>query len=376
MSIHAFEITKLHVPVGRVIGDSMCHYDAFRVLTLRLESSDSRVGWGFGEKAYGGHFAKEAAWNRPLPPVAELKQDFERRFWPLLKGRSATGIKLGVPAADLAGDDALAMALRMALWDLIGKERDEPLYRLLGGAAARTSVPTYASACEFQQPDQFLRDFYGEKVRQGFRAFKLKVGHPDPQHDLRRLRIMREVIGPDASLAVDANKAWTAKETVERMRFFKSEGIGLAYIEDPLEPDDLEGYSYLASHAPTPLVGHDYVPYAPDIRPLLETGAFAMLRAREGIDYALEQLPLAREFKKPVIATNTLFEWNIHFAQAFPEVDRIEFADQQWNELPQTPVKIKDGHMSAPEAPGHGFDPKPDIFEAWTVHDEDETTQS
>ena len=370
MSIQAFEITKLHVPVGRTIGDSMCHYDAFRVVALRLETAGGLVGWGFGEKAYGGHFAKEASWDRPLPPVADLRREFESRYWTTLKGRSATGIKLALPASDLVGDDALAMALRMALWDLVGKEQDEPLYRVLGGERARTSVPSYASACEFQQPDEFLRSFYGEKVQQGFRAFKIKVGHPDPSHDLRRLKIMRETIGPDASLAVDANKAWTAGETVERMRFFNEADINLAYVEDPLEPEDLKGYRFLAANAPTPVIGHDYVPYARDVRPLLETGAFSYLRAREGIDYGLELLPLAREFGKPIIATNTLFEWNIHFAQAFSEVDRIEFSDQEWNRLPSTPVTLKDGKMSAPDKPGHGFDPDPEIFAEWTVEED------
>ena len=135
-----------------------------------------------------------------------------------------------------------------------------------------------------------------------------------------------------------------------------------------MEPDDLDGYRHLASHCPVPVVGHDYVPIAADMRPLLETGAIAMLRARSGLDYGLGLLPLAREFRKPVIATNTLFEWNIHFALAFPEVDRIEFSDQQWNLLPKSPVTIRDGMMSAPEAPGHGFEPNPEIFEQWKTN--------
>lgn len=348
----------------------MCHYDAFRVVALRLETCSGLVGWGFGEKAYGGHFAKEAAWDRPLPSVSELRMLFEERFWSILRGRSATGIKLTIPVADIAGDGALAMATRMALWDLVGKECDEPLYRVLGGDHARASVPAYASACEFPQPDEFLRDFYGRKARDGFNAYKLKVGHTDTGQDLRRLKIMRETIGPDASLAVDANKAWSAEETVGWMRFFEDQGVDLAYVEDPLDPDDIEGYRYLANHAPTPVIGHDYVPYARDVRPLLETGAFSFIRTREGLDYSLELLPLAREFKRPIIACNSLFEWNIHFALAFAEVDRIEFADLGWNRLPKTPVTVKNGRMSAPDKPGHGLEPDPEVFTEWSVLEE------
>jgi L-alanine-DL-glutamate epimerase-like enolase superfamily enzyme len=367
--LQSFQISKLHVPIGRTIGDSMCHYDAFRVAALRLETSAGLVGWGFGEKAYGGHFAKEAAWNRPLPGVAALRAEFTERFAPWLLGKTALGVKLGTPAPVLAGDDALALATRMALWDLIGKEAGLPLYRLLGGENARASLPAYASACEFQQPDDFLREFYGAKVREGFRMFKIKIGHPDPQHDLRRLLVMRDVIGPEASLAADANKAWSARETVDRLNFFNAGGVNLAYIEDPLDPEDVEGYRHLAGHSPVPVVGHDYIREPARLRPLLETGALAMLRARDGLDYALGLLPLAREFNRPVIGCNTLFEWNIHAALAFPEFDRIEFSDQQWNQLPLTPVRIDNGRMFPPRGPGHGFDPNPDVFESWTIND-------
>lgn len=367
--IRSVSLHKLHVPAGRVIGDSMCHYDAFRVVALRLETASGHIGWGFGEKAYGGHFAKEAAWNRPLPPLTELRAEFDRIFAPWLLGKSATGAKFFTPPGILSGDGALALATRMALWDLIGKEAGQPLYKLLGGENARDCVPAYASACEFQQPDEFLRDFYGAKVREGFRMFKIKIGHEDPGHDLRRLLIMRDVVGPSSSLAADANKAWTARQTVERINFFNAQGVDLAYIEDPLDPDDVEGYRHLAAHCPVPVVGHDYIRVPSGTRPLLETGSLAMLRARDGLDYALGLLPLAMEFHRPIIACNTLFEWNIHFAQACPQVDRIEFADQEWNRLPATPVTIRDGNMSAPTSPGHGFDPDPGVFEEWTVRE-------
>jgi L-alanine-DL-glutamate epimerase-like enolase superfamily enzyme len=367
--ITRFEIHKLHIPVGRVIGDSMCHYEAFRAVVVRLTTATGDVGWGFGEKAYGGHFAKEASWDRPVPPLAELEQRFLSDHWRHLEGRTPAAAKQAADPHFSAGDDSLTQAVRMALWDLIGKEAGLPLYRLLGGPNVRNSIRSYASACEFQQPDEFLTEFYGRKAREGFRAFKIKVGHPDPEHDLRRLLLTRAAVGPDCSLAADANKAWTPKETVERITLFNRHFVDLAYIEDPMDPSDLDGYRYLTAHCPVPVVGHDYVPVAEDMRPLLETHAILMLRARSGLDYGLGLLPLAREFQKPVIATNTLFEWNIHFALAFPEVDRIEFSDQDWNLLPKTPIRIKDGMMSAPETPGHGFEPKPEIFEQWKIND-------
>lgn len=365
--IRSATLRKLHVPVGRMIGDSMCHYNAFRMLCLRLETASGEVGWGFSGKAYGGKFTKEAYYDRPVPALAELRAEFDRNFAPWIFGKSATGAKLFMLPALLTNDDLVANAVQMALWDLVGKEAGLPLYRLLGGENARESIRAYASGCEFPMPDAFITEFYGAKHRAGFRMFKLKVGHPDPEHDLRRLHLMREAIGPDSELAADANKAWTAQETVERIRLFNKEGANLAYIEDPLEPDDVEGYRYLATHCPIPVVGHDYMRRPEEMRPLLETGAIAMIRSYGGLDYALGLVPLALEFQRPIISGNTFFEWNIHFALACPQVDRIEFSDQEWNRLPLTPVTVENGTMRAPDKAGHGFEPNPNVLDEWTI---------
>ena len=64
-----------------------------------------------------------------------------------------------------------------------------------------------------------------------------------------------------------------------------------------------------------------------------------------------------------MIGCNTLFEVGIHAAVALPNVERIEFADLGWNVLPEHPVRVEDGYMYAPDRPGAGLDPKPELLE-------------
>ncbi len=80
-------------------------------------------------------------------------------------------------------------------------------------------------------------------------TIKVKVGADDPARDIARLALIRETVGPEVELTADANIAWDAKTTLERLEAFDAGGIKLAYIEDPIPADQLEGYCLLAREA-------------------------------------------------------------------------------------------------------------------------------
>jgi L-alanine-DL-glutamate epimerase-like enolase superfamily enzyme len=367
-AIAGCEIQKIRMPAGRRIGDNMCWYEFYNVCVLRLTTRDGREGWGFGEKSSGGSFAKEASWNRPMPAVEEIRKRYENEFAPFLMGESAFSAIHRVEAPWRC-DDYLANAIRFALWDLAAQSAGLPLFRYLGAPESRDRVMTYASACEFHLPLDWVCDFYREKVKAGFRAVKIKVGHTDPSVDIERLCRVRETIGPEIGLAADANKAWTAAQTLDRMQAFEEAGASLDYIEDPIPPDDLDGFRRLAKEADFRIVAHDYINDPARLRPLLETGALWKLRFRDGVDYALAAAPLAAEFGIGAIFCNTFCEVGIHAACALPCVERIEFADLAWNALVECPVRFEDGHMLAPQRPGHGFVPRADRLEEWKAND-------
>lgn len=366
--IERCEIRKIRLPVGRRIGDNMCWFEFFNVCVVRLFTHDGLEGWGFGEKVYGGQFLKEASWNRPMPSVREMQLTYEQEYAPDLKNESVFSA-VHRSAAPWKQDNHLANALRFALWDLAAKASGLPLYRYLGAKKDENRVMAYASACEFHMSLDWVREFYRQKVAEGFRAVKIKVGHPDPRVDLERLQAVRTVIGAQTGLAADANQAWTAQETIDRLRFFTTEGVPLDYIEDPLPSDDLEGFRVLARETDIRVVGHDYINRPANLLPLLQTRALWKLRFRDSVDYALEAASLAQAHGLGAIFCNTFAEVGIHAACALSCVERIEFADIAWNNLMETPVQLEDGWMVAPNRPGHGLVPRPDRMEEWNCPD-------
>jgi len=255
------------------------------------------------------------------------------------------------------------------LWDLMARQKGRPLHEVLRGQEGAKSVLAYASPCCFPQPTDWVAAFFREKVGEGFRAVKVKVGHPDIGWDIERLLAVREAVGSDVVIAVDGNTAWDAPGTIHWMERATKEGLKISYVEDPMDPSDIAGYEVLAREASIPVVGHDYVPDPKALRPLLDTGAFRAIRMRDGIDHALAAAALAEEFNLALIGCNTFGEHGIHFSLTHPRVERIEFADLGWNDLFENPVRADNGRLRVPEGHGHGLVPRADRLEEWRARD-------
>jgi len=363
--IKEYKIWRIQLPMGRTIGDNMCHYDHFHVCVVKLTDADGTEAWGYGEKVAEGFFQKPVPWQAKMPPVAAIQHEFIDRYW---KGfQSAHSVDELLTAPGLKGDHYLKNALRFALWDLKGKQAGLPLYKILNPHATQNGLRSYASGLGFHQPTDWLLDFYQKKVQQGFKMIKVKVGHPNPEWDLKRLRKLREVLGETVEISIDANIAWDAPITIERIAFFQKNGINLSYVEDPIPPDDLEGYRLLAHELPIKIAGHDYISDPEALKPLLDTGALSYLRIRDGVDYGIRAAALAEEYGAALIHCNTFMEWGLHAGLGNPRVDRIEFADLGWNALAQKPFSVENGIMCVHEVPGHGLEPKTELLEKWKI---------
>ena len=125
------------------------------------------------------------------------------------------------------------------MWDLQGQILDLPLYKLLGGSRQR--VPAYAVVSSSISPMTQVAAFYAGASAAGFSTFKVKVGHPDLDRDIRRLRLVQEVVGAECLLMADANEAWAPKEAIRRLHAFHDAGVPLYWIEDPCLRDDFDG---------------------------------------------------------------------------------------------------------------------------------------
>ncbi len=138
-------------------------------------------------------------------------------------------------------------AVEMAMWDAFGKACGQPLFRLWGGQW-RTRIPLAAYLLQ-NDPAKLADDASAYRER-GYETYKLKIGY-DERSDIELTRLVRGIIGPDAPLRLDVNGAWTpgtAKRQCRRLAAFDP-----AYIEQPLELDDLAGHAALRASQSIPI---------------------------------------------------------------------------------------------------------------------------
>ena len=158
----------------------------------------------------------------------------------LLDGRFRLLGNQGLVAMALSGID-------MALWDAEAKRQKKPLSELIG--ATRKRVRAYDSLGQMPA-DETAREVEAS-LKRGFRAFKVKAGHPDPSVDLAVVRAVRDVAGPDAWLAIDFNQAFSADEAIRRMHMLDAEN--LAWIEEPVHAMDLDDHARVRKAINTPV---------------------------------------------------------------------------------------------------------------------------
>jgi len=354
MCIGNYDLRRLDVAIGRTIGDAVCHYDRMTLVVVRLEMTQGFHGHGFSTCASGGTFTRRPA--RPMASLARMRSVFAQYWWPRLSGASI-GQWVEAGATDFP---YLDNAVDTALWDLLAKQADLPLYRLLGGDEARGQVLAYGSLLDFPLVEEAAVALARRFVDRGFRALKVKVGASDVKRDIERLRAIREAVGNGITLAADANENWDAPTTIARIEAYRDAGFELEYIEDPLPSDDVAGFAALAGKLPTDIAAQEYVAGARDIRPLLETGGIDRLRMNANLTQSLQFANLGLEFGLPVIYGNSPFEVNVHPACGLPGTERLEFSDLGWNDLVKQPVRFANGMAYPPDVPGHGLELRED----------------
>jgi len=344
MRITDYTLHRVHLELPRPIGDSQVRFVDHWMTVLELTTDTGLTGVGF-----------ELQQGLPTPALAELQAQFEQGAWLALKKRNPVGAVLQItrPRGGNVGAAVMPLAIETALWDLAGKALDLPLYKLLGGTSPR--VQAYGSTLDFHLDDNEFRTRLAEFKAMGFRAVKIKVGHPDLQWDLRRLGLVHDVMGKQIDLMVDANEAWSPKEAIRRATIYRDEGFDIYWIEDPITRDDYAGYARLAAEIPfTRINTGEYLGFSGKRR-LLEAGGVDVLNVHGAFGMSRAAAHLAGDFGIPVGVGNTILEIGVHLAASLPECLYIEFSDLCWNRLAETPVRFQDGWAIAPDRPGHGI---------------------
>src|SRR5262245_4632075 len=173
VTITGYDLFRIKIPAGRLFGDCTCTFDCLYAIGVCLKTDAGHSGWGFSETLFGGEVTIPAHYIVPMPPLFELRARFEREIWPLIVGRNAFEVRIRE-----GGALQMHMATRTALWDLRAQQAELPLYRLLGGEAAKNRVRAYASGLDFPLTDEQAGEWFAGMAHRGFTAVKVKVGSP------------------------------------------------------------------------------------------------------------------------------------------------------------------------------------------------------
>ncbi len=177
---------------------------------------------------------------------------------PLLEGREPGQIEqlTSLMNGALPNNAFTKSGIEMALWDIAGKAAGQPLYRLLGGPV-REFVPTKFSISGLEPDSSAGIAMWA--YEQGFRSMKVKVGI-EPIQDIARVAAVREAIGPDVRLGVDANGGWSVPTAVETIR--RVEELGVFFAEQPVSPSNVNDLAEVRRHVNIPIMADESV-YSP-----------------------------------------------------------------------------------------------------------------
>ena len=329
---------------------------AFLFAEISTEAGFSGVGYSYSKRAGGqGLFAhaKEIA-----PELLGEDPNDIQRLWTKLVWAGASVGRSGLSTQAIA-------AMDIALWDLKAKRAGLPLAKLLG--AHRDSVQCYNTSGGFLSLsiEEVLAKAEASRER-GIGGVKIKVGQPDTAVDIRRVRAVREFLGDEFPLMVDANQQWNRSTALRMGR--RLEEFNLTWIEEPLDAYDAEGHAALARELATPIATGEMLTSAAEHRALIKAGSVDFMQPDAprvgGITPFLKIMALGEDAGIRM-APHFAMEIHLHLSAAYeidPWVEHFEWLEPLFNER----LEIKDGRMVVPARPGLGFSLS-EQARAWTT---------
>lgn len=363
-AIRSITLSTLRLPLPTPISDAKVFTGRQKPMTevvfliAEIETEQGFSGHGFSySKRAGGPAQYAHAREVAGTAIGEDPNDIAKLYTKLLWAGASVG-RSGVATQALA-------AIDIALYDLKAKRAALPLAKLLG--AHRDSVRAYNTSGGFLNASiQDVLARAAQSIEEGIGGVKIKVGLPDGEEDLGRVRAVREYLGDDIPLMVDANQQWDRTTALRMGR--RLEEFDLTWIEEPLDAYDAEGHADLARALDTPIATGEMLASVAEHERLIAARACDILQPDAprigGITQFLRLMTLADQAGLDV-APHFAMEIHLHLAAAYPRepwVEHFEWLNPLFNERLET----RDGRMLVPDRPGLGFTLS-EQCKAWTV---------
>ncbi|MDX1970680.1 MAG: enolase C-terminal domain-like protein [Planctomycetaceae bacterium] len=257
--------------------------------------------------------------------------------------------------------------IELALFDLLGKHLQTPLYQLLGGAVRGFEIPLRFPIMPVGPADS--ADVARRMVAEGFRNLKLKVGHDPLEYDLARIRQVRDAVGHDIRLTVDANGGWTVNESIRAAPLL--EEYGVLFLEQPVHRLDLEGLAQVRRRIQLPVMADESVFTVQDAQRCLQLGAADIISIYPGKNGGLLKtmtIAAMAEAAGVQCAIGSNLEWDLgsaamaHACAAIPNIcveryDADIIGAYFHTEHAAAPALcLNPGFVTVPQGPGLGLD--------------------
>jgi L-alanine-DL-glutamate epimerase-like enolase superfamily enzyme len=361
MKITGISMQEYRWPRTKPITNGKHTYTHVDYALLKITTDEGITGIGLG---HGGEIERAILAHLTPMLIGEDPINVERlwhKMWvPKLVGRRGLTTR-AISAIDIG------------LWDIKAKAANQPLWKMLGGF--RDRVPTYVAGGYYEE-GKGLRELAQEmesNVAMGARAIKMKIGGVGITEDVERVRVVREAVGPEIKILVDANCAYRHYDAIRFAR--QAERYDLFWFEEPVAPDDYDGHRKLGQATSIPIATgeNEYTRYG--FRDLIRNDCAAILNADAkilgGVTEFMKVAALAQAHDLD-IAPHGSQDIHIHLVAAISNGLILEFyrdtVDPMWGRIYRDTLKLnEDGTVSAPTAPGIGVEPNESVLAPYRI---------
>ena len=367
MRIRDVRVTLADIPVKRPHVMSFTTLRAVNFVFVRLETDEGLVGWGEAACLGGPTWSAESA--------ESVAVTIERYVAPWLVGCDATGIEaLRLEMARrVQGNPFARAAVEMALWDLAGRALGVPVHRLVGGRV-RDRVPLSWSLA-VADPEEEVAEATAQVAR-GLGLFKIKTAVHSIAHDVARVHRIREAVGPDVRLRVDANQGWDRPTALRAIHAL--EPYDLDFVEQPVARWDLEGLAEIGRRVRVPIMADESCGSPQDALALVRLGGVSLVSLKLTKSAGLlGSLAIARIAEAAGLGgyVGCMIETSLGTA-AYLQL-ALAAAPVTWGcelfgplllagDVVRQPVRYADGAILALDGPGLGVDVDEAALKEWT----------
>ncbi len=349
--IQSVELLQVNLPPPVPRSDAIQSFVTQETPMVRITCDDGSQGIGYSYTIGTGGSSVMALLRDHLAPrlIGRDPALIEQLWRELMFSTHATSVG-AITSLALAAVDT-------ALWDWRCRRDGQPLWKAAGGAQQRINVYTTEGGWLHLPIDTLVSETLAAQAA-GFKGAKIKVGKPHVADDVARLKAVREAVGEGFEIMVDANQCFTLSEALRRAPRFAE--LGIAWFEEPLPADDVNGHSRLAAASAVrglPIAVGESLYSLAQFAAYIQNGAASIIQvdvARVGgITPWLKVAHMAEAFNL-MVAPHFLMELQVSLCAAIPNAGWVEYIPQL-DAIASSRLLIENGQAVAPDEAGLGI---------------------